>query len=170
MNKYTTKRSILAVLIGLALTLSLHAATTGTLTLTGNQPAILQITVTASSAASTLAVNSAVVDLLVGTIVEQSNDTAGYTVTISSANAKAASASTATLLGTTGGDVLPYTIKYGGVAVVFVNGADAVVSNVTSKTVAAGSTKTVTISFDGTNANLGQSVYTDTLTFTIIAK
>jgi hypothetical protein len=169
-NMLKSKKVVLGVLTGLLLALGLHAATTGTLTLSGSQPAILQITVTANAAAGTLTVNSAVVDLLVGTIVEQSNDTAGYTVTLSSANGKAGSATTATLKGTPGGDLLPYSIKYGGVAVVFHNGEDVVVSNVSSKTVAAGSTKTVTISFDGTNANLGQAVYTDSLTFAIIAK
>jgi len=165
------KKVIFGIIAGLCFALSLNAATTGTLSLTGTQPAILSITVTANPAASSLALSTNVTNLQVGSIVEQSNDTAGYTVTISSANAQALPSAVAFFKSATTTDTLPYTIQYGGAAVTFLaTGAPVIVSNTTTKTVAAGTTNLVTVSFSGANANLGQATYTDTLTFTIAAK
>lgn len=165
------RKSALAAIAGLCAALSLHAATSGTLLLTGTEPAILTITVTTNPAAGSLALNTNVTNLLVGTVTEQSNDTAGYTVTLSSANALALPAPFAFLKSATTRDTLPYAIQYGGAAVNFLGtGAAATISNVTSKTTATGTTNNITISFSGASANLGAAIYTDTLTFSIIAK
>jgi hypothetical protein len=165
------RKSALAIFAGLCFSLSLHAATTGTLLLTGTEPAILTITVTTNPAAVSLALNTNVTNLLVGTVTEQSNDTAGYTVTLSSANALALPSAVAFLKSTTTADTLPYTIQYSGAAVTFPGtGAAATISNVTAKTGASGITNNITVSFSGASANLGAAIYTDTLTFSIIAK
>jgi len=151
---------------------ALFAANTGTITLTGSEPVILQITVTSAPAASVLALNTLVTNLVVGTVTELSNKRAGYTVTLGSANALAGASATPTLISPQTTDFLAYTIQYGGVAVVFpAGGAPAVVSSVSAKTSATGTVNSVTISFDGTSKFLNESAaYTDTLTFTIISK
>jgi hypothetical protein len=169
-----TRRAI-GVIAGLCLSLALYAATTGSISLSGTQPAILSITATANAAATSLAVNTNVTNLLVGTVVEQSNDSAGYTVTLTSANAATAQGTSAFLKSTKAGnaDTLPYTLQYGTttpVTVVFLSTGVATVSNVTAKTGSAGTSNNLTLSFSGLTANLAQDVYVDTLTFTIIAK
>ena len=167
----TAKKKALGVLIGLFLSMNLQAATTGTIALSGSEPAILEITVTSEQAASNLPLNTSVTDLKVGTVVERSNKKAGYTITLGSANALAAATVTASLRSTETVDFLPYSIKYGGNPVAFQSsGGAAVVTTVTSKTSAAGSVKNLTITFDGASAFLDQAVYSDVLTFTIIAK
>jgi hypothetical protein len=175
MNISITTRRLIGTIAGLALALGLHAATTGSITLSGTQPAILSITATANAAATSLAVNTNVTNLLVGTIVEQSNDSAGYTVTLTSANAAATQGTSAFLKSAKAGnaDTLPYTLQYGTVTpvtVVFLSTGISTVSNVTAKTTGAGTSNNLTVSFSGLTANLAQDIYTDTLTFTIIAK
>ena len=126
---------------------------------------------TAEPTASNLPLNTTVNNLKVGTVVELSNDNAGYSVTLSSANASITGSTTATFRSAQVADFLPYTIQYGGAAVTFPpGGAAATVSSLSAKTSAAGSVKIVTISFDGASAFLNNAVYSDTLTFTIIAK
>lgn len=171
MNISHKKSVAFGLALGLYFSLSLGAATTGTLSLLGSAPPILQITVTAEPTASNLPLNTTVSNLKVGTVVELSNDNAGYSVTLSSANAQIAGSTTATFRSSQVADFLPYTIQYGGAAVTFPpGGAAAVVSNISAKTSAAGAVKIVTISFDGASAFLNNAVYSDTLTFTIVAK
>ena len=159
------------VLALFALALSLAAATSGSISLSGATPVILDITVTAEAAASSLPLNTTVTDLKVGTVVERSNKKAGYTVTISSANAQSSGSLSPSLRSAQTSDFLPYSIKYGGVSVNFnAGGTAALVSSVTGKTAAAGTSNTVTISFDGSSKFLDEAPYSDTLTFTIIAK
>ena len=155
----------------LASFLGMIAATTGTINLSGSEPGILEITVTAEPQASNLPLNTTVVDLKVGTVTERSNKKAGYTVTLGSANALASSSASPSFRSTETTDFLPYSLKYGGKAVAFsAGGAASVVSSVSAKTSAAGIVNIVSVSFDGASAFLDEAVYTDTLTFTIIAK
>jgi hypothetical protein len=172
MNQISSWKKVLAVTAACSmLAAGLGAATSGTLSLTGNKPAILEITVTAEPVAANLPLAENVTDLPVGTVTERSNHQAGYTVTLSSANAMQKASTTASFRSAATQDFLNYSIKYGGVPVVFsAAGAAAVISSASAKTSSAGTVRTVTVSFDGASAFLDEAVYSDTLTFTIIAK
>jgi len=153
----------------MCLALNANAATSGTINLSGNEPAILEITVTAEVIAARLPLDTTVTDLKVGTVIERSNKKAGYTVTINSASASADGSSTASFKSSGSPDTLPYALKYGGKTVSFISGTSAVVSTVSAKTSPTGIENEVTVSFDGANAFLDAEVYGDTLTFTVIA-
>lgn len=145
------------------------AATSGSILLSGSVPAILEITVTPEPGIGNLPITTTQSDLLVATVVERSNKHAGYTVTLQSSNMVAGGLASPTFESADTSDSLPYSIKYGGVPVSFSSGT-AVVSDVAGRTDAAGSSKSVTISFDGANYFLDEATYSDTLTLTIIAK
>jgi hypothetical protein len=165
------KTAFCIAVLGFCLAPSLGAATTGSLSLQGTAPPILQITVTAESTAASLPLNTTVTNLKVGTVVELSNDNAGYMVTLGSANALITASTTPTFRSSQVADFMPYTIQYGGVPVTFLPGGTAtVVSNISAKTSAAGTVNIVTISFNGASAFLSTAIYSDTLTFSIIAK
>jgi len=158
-------------LIGLSFTFSLNAATSGIILLSGSQPGILEITVSSEPSATSLPLTTTATDLKVGTVVERSNKKDGYKIMLGSANAESAQSATPSFTSTTTGDVLPYSIKYGGAAVTFIGGAPAMVSDVAAKTVnKEGDPKEVTVSFDGASAHLTEAIYSDTLTFSIMAK
>jgi hypothetical protein len=144
------------------------AATSGSIALSGSIPAIMELVITSEPVANNLPLTTTVADLSVATVTERSNKKAGYTVTLESQSAKASGASPS-FVSSESGDSLPYSIKYGGNAVAFVGGS-AVVSSTASRTTAAGVSKAVTVSFDGASYFLDESTYSDTLTFTIIAK
>ena len=171
MNMSRLKRIFVGLIIGLVLAAGLSAApsATGSITLSGTQGNILSIPAVTGGAATTLALTTAVSNLVIGTVTELSNDTAGYKVTISSANALAKLSNTASLTSTTTPDFLPYTIEYGGTAVTFASGVGPVITSASTKTPLAGIVRNITVSFDGTAANLSSGFYSDTLTFTIIA-
>ena len=160
---------ILAALLALAL--PSFAATTGTLTLSGAVPGILEILVTPTAAASALDLTADVAALSVASVNERSNRKAVYPVSLSSANALAAGAAQAFLKSADGLnlDTLAYTLSYNGVAVNLVAGI-AQVSDESAKTPAAGTDKQLTISYSAAASFLNADAYADTLTFTIVAK
>lgn len=165
------KKFGIAICIILSAAFILTAVTSGTISLMGNEPGILEITVIAEPQAVNLPLDTTVVDFKVGTVIERSNKKAGYTVTLGSVNALAASSESPSFRSTETEDFLIYSIKYGGEAVSFSQGGSAaVVSNVSGKTTSDGIENIVSISFDGANSFLDEAVYTDTLVFTIIAK
>ena len=169
MKTSKTIRSILSGFVLLAASSLAFAAPNASILISGSVPAILEISVTAAPAASSLPLTTTVSNLPIATVVERSNKKAGYTVELSSANATASGAAIATLNSSESPDVLPYILRYAGNAVVF-QGGKAVVSDVSAKTNAAGTSRDVTISFDGASYFLDESTYSDTLTFTVIAK
>jgi hypothetical protein len=134
-------------------------------------PGVLEISVTPTPAASDLALTVNTVDLLVASVNERSNRKAGYTVSLASANALAAATSQAFLRSAdlANLDLLPYSLSYDGVAVVF-SGGSAVVSDTWARTSAAGIEKELRMSYDGASFFLNADGYADTLTFTIAAK
>ena len=168
-----TKRSRMTIAIAVAFvalaSIPAVAATSGSILLSGNVPAILEITVTPEPGITNLPITTTQSDLLVATVVERSNKHAGYTVTLQSSNMVAGGLASPTFKSAGTSDSLPYSIKYGGVPVTFSSGT-AVVSDVASRTDAAGTSKGLTISFDGANYFLDEATYSDTLTLTIIAK
>lgn len=171
MNIRMRKYFIFGTCIVLACIIGMTAATSGTISLSGSEPGILEITVTSEPQASSLPLNTTVVDLKVGTVTERSNKKAGYTVTLGSSSALEAGATGPSFRSSSTTDFLPYSLKYGGKAVAFsAGGAAALVSSVSAKTSAAGIVNVVSVSFNGAGAFLDEAIYTDTLTFTIIAK
>ena len=147
------------------------ASTTGTLTLSGTVPGILEIVVTPTAAASALDLTVNAANLAVASVNERSNRKAGYTVSLSSANAVAAAGNQAFLKSADALnlDTLAYSLSYNGAAVSLVAGS-AQVSDVWAKTPAAGTDKQLNISFNGAASFLNADAYADTLTFTITAK
>lgn len=162
------KKSYLILSILLISASMSFAATTGNLIISGTVPEILEVTVIAAAGSTALDLTQNITDLHVGDIVEKSNVVAGYTVTISSANAatgdphfKGANSSNT--------DTLGYTLKYNGSPVSF-TGNSALISDVNSKTATTGSTGSLNLSYDGTGNFLNADTYSDTLTFTITSK
>jgi hypothetical protein len=163
-TKLNRKSIALVALIALA-SIPTFAATNGSLLLSGVVAPQTAITVTADPNASNLPVGTTVTGMIVATVNELSNNKAGYTVSLSSANGgllKEASGVTAGL-----NDTVPYTLSYAGTPVTFSSGS-AVISNVSQRTSGSGTTNNLAISFS--SAFLNADSYTDTLTFTIAAK
>ena len=144
------------------------AATTGSLALSGTAPGILEITVTGVTGYQALALSTDVTDLKIATVVEKSNKYGGYTVLVESSNA-VANVTGPSLDSAVTGEKLSYSLKYDSAAVAFTTGSS-LITDSASKTPKAGTSKEMTISFAGADANLAEGTYTDTLTFTIAAK
>ena len=125
MNIKIKKNVFLSAGIVLASIIGMTAASSGTIALSGSEPGILEITVTAEPQASNLPLNTTVVDLKVGTVTERSNKKAGYTVTLGSANALVSGAAGPSFMSSSTADFLPYSLKYGGKAVTFSAGGAA---------------------------------------------
>jgi hypothetical protein len=157
--KYLSKSFMFAVLAALS-AVSTFAATSASLSLSGVVAPVTAITVTADPNASSLPVGSSVSGLKIASVNELSNDKAGYTVTLSTANG-------GMLKEAAGSDSLPYSLTYNGVAVSFSSGL-ATISDVSARTSGSGSTKELDMSF--ASAFLNADSYSDTLTFTIVAK
>jgi hypothetical protein len=159
---------VTAVLFVLLACSPAFANTSGTLVLQGTVPGILDISVSAASisAALDLSVTSSFV---VASVTERSNKKAGYTVSLSSQNATSTGSGGPFLKGSdaTNTDVLNYALAYNGDPVVLSAGS-AIISDVSTKTPAAGSVKPLQISYAGDF--LFEDTYSDTLTFTITAK
>lgn len=162
-------KKILTLAVILISTISLSAATSGSLTLTGTVNGVLDISVQAEAAATNLDLLTSQTDLLIATVVEKSNKAGGYTVSLDSANAVSANSSTAQLKGTgSNTDVLDYTLTYGGSAVSFTNG-QATVTDSSATTGASGVSKELKITYTA-DSGLTEGTYNDTLIFTIAAK
>jgi hypothetical protein len=167
--KRNKMRLIFAAVAMLAVALPGFSATTGTLLLQGTVPGILEITVSALPAASSLALETTQTNLAVANVTERSNRKAGYTVTLQSANAGAGNAFFFKSADPTNLDTLAYTLAYGGSPVNLVAGT-ALITDASAKTPAAGVAKSLAVSFSGAASYLGEDSYADTLTFTITAK
>jgi hypothetical protein len=144
------------------------AATTGSLALSDTAPGILEITVTGVTGYTALELWKDVTDLKIADVVEKSNRYEGYTVVVQSSNAVANTAAPSLDSADTL-EKLSYSLKYDGTAVVFTTGSSKI-TDAAAKTLKAGISKPMTISFSGADANLAEGTYTDTLTFTIAAK
>jgi hypothetical protein len=147
------------------------AATTGTLVLQGTVPGILEITITPEPGSNALDLSIDAANLKVATVNERSNKKAGYTVSVESANAKAAGTDTPYFENSDPeiSSALEYQISYGGNAVVLSSGS-AIISDTAAKTTGAGTSNDVAVSYNGAAAFPYEGSYSDTLTFTIAAK
>jgi hypothetical protein len=164
------KRSILTLLVTFLFALvsiSVFAANTGTLLLTGTVAASTNILVTPAAVFPLdLTVNQT--NLTVATVNEQSNDHLGYTVTVASTNL-AGAGTQPFFKDAASGDTLNYTLTYNAVAVVFSSGSSQL-TNASAKTVPAGVNNILAISYTGSSTISASNNYTDTLTFTILGK
>ena len=160
---------IVAAVAMLAVALPGFSATTGTLVLQGTVPGILEISVAALPAASSLALETTQTNLAVANVTERSNRKAGYTVSLQSANAGSGSSFFFKSADAANTDTLDYTLTYDGSPVSLVAGT-ALITDASAKTPSAGVVKSLAVSFAGAAAYLNEDAYADTLTFTITAK
>ena len=160
---------IVAAVAMLAVALPGFSATTGTLVLQGTVPGILEISVSALPAASSLALETTQTNLAVANVTERSNRKAGYTVSLQSANAGSGSSFFFKSADVANTDTLDYTLTYDGSPVSLVAGT-ALITDASARTPSAGVVKSLAISFAGAASYLNEDAYADTLTFTITAK
>ena len=146
------------------------AQTQASITLQGTVPAILEISVNAEAGINNLDLLQNL-NMKIATAVERSNKRAGYTVTVSSANAQTAGAAAPFFkdsVDASNTEQLPYSISYDGTTASF-SGGSAVVSNQTTKTTGTGAAKEVRLIYNGADIFPSEGSYADTLTFTITA-
>ncbi len=160
MNRSSLGKFSIIIVVALFAAVPAFAATTGTLTLSGVVAPVTSVTVTPDANASSLPVGTTVSGLKIATVNELSNDKAGYSLTLSTANG-------AQLKEAAGTDALSYSLSYNGVAVAFSSGS-ATISDTAARTSGSGVSKDLAISFAA--AFLNADSYSDTLTFTITAK
>lgn len=155
-----TKKITAALLLVIG-TSSLHAATTGSVTLSGLVPKVVSIAVTPVAPYNTLDLTTTQANLPVANVQEQSNDTDGYTVTVSSLNAG--------LLKNGVVDSLVYTAKYNAVSFALTV-APVTVTSVGSSVSIVDVTKSLTIGYTGVpSVSLMNGSYSDTITLSIVA-
>jgi len=140
---------------------NLFAATTASITLSGTVPQVISVVVAPQTGYNNLDLTTTTNNLVVANIIEQSNVTTGYSVTVSSTNS-------GQLKNGTVGQVT-YTAKYNNVSFNLTS-TPVTITNVTSQTTPANPTKPLSISYTGVAASsLMNGSYSDTLTFTITA-
>lgn len=153
------RRNIMVAAMVFGFALTAQASTTGTLLLRGNVPEILSIQVNAEGGATSLDLSTDKTDYKVATVLERSNSSTGYTVSISSLN-------NGSLVRSGGSESFGYTMKYDGSSVDLSSGAS--FNNAAAAAVA--SNKDVTISYTGVaSEEMVAGDYEDTVTFTIAA-
>lgn len=168
MTRIAKVSTLAAATLALAI-LPAWGATTGTLSLSGFVPAVLEISVSPAAEAANLPIRDDVSGLPVASVLERSNKKAGYRVLLESASALARQGAGPVLRSAETNDVLAYSLTYDGVAVDLSSGS-ALITDAVARTGGAGVTKELAISFSGTSVFLDESTYGDTLTFTIVAK
>lgn len=138
---------------------TVHAATSGSLTLRGVVPVVLSISVAPEAVATALPLDVTQSNTKVATINERSNSSTGYSVAISSANA-------GSLKRVSGTETFSYSMKYNGSSVNLASGqtfsypSGGVVNQ----------NRDVNISYTGADSStLVAGTYEDTVTFTISA-
>lgn len=150
---------------------SAHAATSAGITLSGVVQAFLNITVTPTASASSLDLTAAVTNLKVATVKAESNNLAGYGITVSSANRLASQCTGANgpcfYSPVAGGSNLGFTLVRDAVNVSF-SGASGTFVTKSSRSIVGGDLYDAKVTYDGSSANLPQaSNYNETLTFAI---
>lgn len=156
-----TKITFIAKLLSLGIASAAHAGDIGTITISGTVPTSTSIEVSAVAGSNSLNLTERVVDLLVANVTEQSNSTAGYRVTLASANGGA--------LKNGAQGTFAYSAKYDDNNVNLRTEGQQV-SNTGHTTSVVNVTKALTISYTGQpSASLMAGTYSDTLTFTIAA-
>jgi len=171
-----TNMIVKQVVAGLALATfigSTSMAAAGNVILSGSVEAITTLTPTATQPLGATLGSEGLTDFAVTTVTERNNVTAGYKVTVSSANALAAGTTNmnaSTLIcAANPATPIPYTMKYGGVAVVLVETTGACVfTRATTVNTPDGIEKVLAVTTLPATA-MHAGIYTDTITLTIAA-
>lgn len=147
------------MLLFLLFTLSTaHAATSGTLTLSGTIATVVSVAITPQVGYNALNLAANATNQVVASVNESSNNPLGYKVKLSSANAGKL---------VNGSNQFTYTARYDSVAVTL-STTPQVVTNVASQSSTVSVNKNVDVSFTG-SSSLMAGTYTDTLTVAIEA-
>jgi len=170
----STSKKVAAAVVGIGVLVAAplsYAATTAGLTLTGAVQSILAVTVTPTASATGLDLTALVTQLKIATVKAESNNVAGYVVSVGSANQTGGNCPTTTgacfFSPVSAGAKLGFTVVRDSVGVSF-TGANGTFINKTSRSIVGGDNYDAKISYDGTGANLPQATnYSETLTFTI---
>ena len=176
-NKYEKWSGIAAVVaVGLVLNVTpAFADDSGNVVIQGTVAPMNQIVVTPVAGDNALDMTASATDKQVATVNEKNNDPDGYTVTLVSANALAASSSQARLTGadSDNSQVFNYSMKYGSAgseAAVTLDGTgSATVTSTSAASIEAGAEKSLLVTFSGSSWK-NADTYSDTITLTIAAK
>jgi len=155
--------AVVVFVLGVYTTIA-RAATTGTVTVNGQVPAVCAVVVTQEAGASNITdISLGDSNRLIATVNENCNDPDGYTMTVVGTNS---TDHTGLFRDSVSNDTHPFTITYNSVAVA----AGGVVTN--SNAPGHNVDKTVHISYgsDNTLTPSAAFTYAETLTFTIAAK
>jgi hypothetical protein len=177
MIKSNIRRAILAIVLMSGLALSAVSAFAETVVLTGTVDAINTLAVTPTAAATFHVTNAGRVETKVADVVETSNITAGYTVTLLSTSTQSGTAFQLKSA-TTGSDTpITYTVKYGtsgspSAVTIDTQNVAATVTDASGPTGTGGNTpanKVLNITISSGTWNAATN-YTDTITLTIAGK
>ncbi|TVQ28420.1 MAG: hypothetical protein EA382_01995 [Spirochaetaceae bacterium] len=145
-------------------------ADSAVVSMVGRMARLLDIYAVREPGIRTMDLTATVADRLIATIHERSNSATGYTVTLSSANLTADSGQPGPFFLHGGGsERLPYSLTYGGAAVVGWSGGAAVVTDSDGITASGWLTRELRIAYAGSDT-LAAGDYQDVLTVTISAK
>jgi len=162
-GKKVKKHAVFAAMfIALFFPVSLSAAETASVTLNGTMGSVLELDLTPAPVSSNLDLSRdhTETDLLVGTVIERSNNPTGYTVTIT-----AESGAYELINQSNTNRTIPYTLTYGGVSVTT---SPQTVTNANGMSGGSGETRELRISY--TTGNEFNGDYKHTLTFEIANK
>lgn len=177
-NSNCVRCGIAATLIFASAVTSNAASAAATISLTGSVAANCAISVTADPAAANLTLTGTAQHVTVGTLTQNCNKKAGYTIVVTSANCASPTPAGAKLVGTTGGEKLSYSVEShnpttGGSQATILNLLASACTSQNARDVAgtkiSAETSTVFVNFTG-DATLGADTYQDTLTFTMTVK
>ena len=146
---------------------------TSALNLQGNVPAVLQVEVQSLNQTFDLTLNQS--EVKAADVGARTNNNLGFTVTVESANATGASApcSGPCFLSPTTSESLDFQVSKGTIGSGFLTftSGEATWLDQNSKTLGTGIVEDLNIAYDGTGTFLSAATdYTETLTFTIVAK
>ena len=167
------KWSGLAAVITGGLILSASSAFAADVILSGSVGAITTVTTTTAQGLGTFLGSAGLTDFAVTTATEKNNVTAGYKITVSSANAAAATSGSRDVSklinAANSGTPITYTMKYGGtdVALVATTGAFTIDRTTTVNT-PDGVEKILTVSTSAATGALA-GTYADTITLSVVA-
>lgn len=155
------KTLLIAFLINTLCMTVAHAASTGTITLSGTIPAVTSVTVASATGYNSLDLTQNQSNLQVATINETNNTLNGYSLSIKSDNAGQLKN------GVVG--AVNYTAKYNGTSV-SLSSTPVVITNQGAQSSPINVNKSLTIDYTGqVSSTLMQGSYTDTLTLSITA-
>lgn len=156
------------------------AQQSGSITLTGTVAQNCTIGVTATSAASNLDLSGGNSRVQVGTVVQDCNKRAGYTLHVASQNCSTGTLG-AKLIGTVNGESLNYSVEFNnpatggsqtvvtGILSTACSGASAVTARDVTDAKISGETSSVYVNYSG-NSQLSADSYSDVITITLVSK